>query len=373
MKKNLEEMLNNCSIDAIIAVDTHKNIIAWNATAEKIHGKTKASVIGKCITQVIPSIQEDAETLNAINLAGKGIKSFVPASKKYFHRLHAENHFIPLKNENELKGVMNLVHDVAHRIKAENQLQELNEELERRYRQLKITSEELASFTYITSSKIKEPIRQVYTGIEHLIKTEAGRLTDSGKASFRRVQSSISRMDLLLADILSLAQISILEKPQTVINVNEIISEVTNALKNKIFEKKVTVSTDNVYNITAHKSQVYLLLFHLIDNAIKFNESASPRVNITGERVTLNEDSKGNIPGGNYYKLAVADNGIGFNPDDFERMFKMFEKLHDKHYKGSGKGLAIARKIMEAHNGFITAKSNDTEGSLFECFFPVED
>lgn len=368
--ESLEEMLNDCSIDAIIAIDTNKNIIAWNATAENIYNKTKDEVIGMPLLQAIPSMAEDEETLKAISLARKGMKAFVPASKAYFHRRHAENHFIPLIDETGIKGVMNLVHDVAHRIKAEEQLQQLNEELEKRYRQLKITSEELASFTYITSNKIKEPIRQVYTGIEHLIKVEASRLTDSGKASFRRMQSSLNRMDLLLDDVLSLAQISILQKPDTSINLNELVQEVISEIKNKS-EKNPHIIAANLFTFSGHKNYLHLLFYNLLDNAIKFNESHAPEIKITCQKVNLNEELNNLFNETEYFKVTISDNGIGFAEADKERIFLMFEKLHDKKYKGSGMGLTTAQKIMQAHNGFIQAESEPGKGSSFHCFFPV--
>ncbi len=370
VEKGLVEMLNDCSIDAIIAIDTDKKIIAWNATAEKIHNKTKEEVIGKPLLEIIPSMAEDEETLKAISLAKKGIKSFVPASKIYYHRLHAENHFIPLKDNDNIAGVMNLVHDVAHRIKAEEQLQHLNEELEKRFRQLKITTDELASFTYITSNKIKEPIRQIYTGIEHLIKAEAGRLTDSGKATFRRMQSSLNRMDLLLDDVLSLSQISILQKPEADVDLNKLLEEVIPEIQKKS-EKKASITIEKLCTIKGHYNYLYILFYNLLDNAIKFNENEIPQIKISCKEVALNEKMQFHLPEINYYQVDITDDGIGFNSADGERIFTMFEKLHDKKYKGTGIGLAIARKIVIAHNGFITAYSTEGNGSSFHCYFPV--
>ena len=190
---------------------------------------------GKSLFKLIGGLENDRETVNAINNALKGHKTFVPASRLQTHRKHSENHYIPLtdNDNNIIIGVMNIVHDVAHRIKAERELQRLNEELKKQYKQLKATADELASFTYITSNKIKEPIRNIYTGVEHLIKVEASRLTDSGKATFRRMQSSLSRMDLLLDDILSIAQISILEKSSTLVDLTELVKEVSQEIKSK--------------------------------------------------------------------------------------------------------------------------------------------
>ena len=112
---------------------------------------------------------------------------------------------------------------------------------------------------------------------------------------------------------------------------------------------------------------VLLLLHHLVDNAIKFNNNQKPVIHIQCTQVAK-ETGTGVQE---YYKLSVTDNGIGFNEEDKERMFQMFEKLHDKSFKGSGMGLAIARKIMEVHEGFITAENHEAGGSTFTCYFLI--
>jgi len=369
---SLAELLNDFSIDAIIAIDPGSKVIAWNRTAAIVYGHSKKQVLGKSLSQVIPGIELDAETIKAIDQALKGHKTFVPASTLYAHRKHRENHYIPLNdNDGNIIGVMNIVHDVAHRIKAEQQLQYLNDELEKRYRQLKSTSDELASFTFITSNKIKEPIRHIYTGVEHLIKAEAGRLTDSGKATFRRMQSSLNRMDLLLDDILSISQISILEKSYTHVDLTELLNEVWLEIKQKT-DKNIVISIDELCVINGHRNYLYMLFHSLLGNAIKFNERSNPEIKISCEKVLLNNYTPfaGDTE---YYKITITDNGIGFDESDKERIFTLFEKIHPAKYKGSGIGLTIAKKIMDAHDGFITAESSLGKGSSFHCFFPVNE
>jgi signal transduction histidine kinase len=367
---DLAAILNDCSIDAIIAIDTGYRIIAWNHAAEIVYKAKKSKALGTLLLQLIPGIKEDEDFLNAIKQALKGFKSFVPASKKYTHRIHCENHFITLTdNDGNIIGAMNIAHDVAHRIKAERQLQYLNDELEKRFRQLKTTSEELASFTFITSNKIKEPIRQVYTGIEHLINAEAGKLSDSGKATFRRIQSSLNRMDLLLDDVLSLAQISILQKPVTNIDLTELVKEVSSDIKSKA-EKNVKINFEELCIVAGYKDYLQILFYNLLDNAIKFNENETAIIHLNCEKVALNEEAGSVIE--EYFKVSITDNGIGFEEADKEKIFDMFEALHPRgKYKGSGMGLTIARKIMYAHDGFITVESKPGIGSSFHCFFPV--
>lgn len=371
VEKELAETLNDCSIDAIIALNTDRNIIAWNRTAEIIYGKLKAEALGKPLTEIFPALPEDTETIHAIDLAFKGHKSFVPASKLHTHRLHVENHYIPLTNKTGITGIMNIVHDVAHRIKAEQQLQALNDKLEKQYRQLQKTSAELASFTFVSSNNIKQPIRQVYTAVEHLIKTEAERLTDTGKAAFRRIQASLNRMNLLLDDILSLAQISILEKPDKLINLNNLLEDVITGLQKQITETNANITLKEPCSIYGHEKQLHLLFYHLLDNAIKFNESKTPYVTIECKKMMISPHPDVAFSERKYYRVTIADNGIGFEQSDAERIFTMFEKLHTGKYKGSGMGLTIARKIMDAHDGFIQAENNPEKGSCFHCFFPA--
>jgi signal transduction histidine kinase len=124
--------------------------------------------------------------------------------------------------------------------------------------------------------------------------------------------------------------------------------------------------------ITGHKNYLYLLFYNLLENAVKFNENGMAEIKVTCENVLLNEINE-QLTETEYYCITIKDNGIGFDASDAERIFTMFEKLHPAgKYKGSGTGLAIARKIMDAHDGFIRAESNGN-GSSFHCYFPRGD
>ena len=371
-KKNLDEMLMDSSIDAIIAIDNNCIVTAWNQAAALMYNVPKMQAPGKSLFKLITGLKEDTETVTAINNALKGYKAFVPASKAYAHRKHSENHYIPLSDDDgTVHGVMNIVHDVAHRIKAERELQRLNEELKKQYRQLKATADELASFTFITSNKVKEPIRNIYTGIEHLIKVEAGRLTDSGKATFRRMQTSLNRMDLLLDDILSIAQISTLEKSHTPVDLTELVKEVSIEIKNK-FDTDPVIEVGELCVINGHKNYLHMLFYNLLHNAVKFNETTRPIVQVSCKKTVLNKEALF-AADKEYYQVTITDNGIGLEEEDKEKIFTMFEKLHAGKYKGSGIGLTVAGKIMDAHNGFITVESTPGMGSSFHCFFPVTE
>src|ERR1044072_3730150 len=190
---NLFELLNDSSIDRVMAIDVNWCVIAWNRTAAQVTGIDKADIIGKPLLEVFPKLSEDAEIMEAIKFGLAGKKYFVPARANAFNRHSYENHFIPLTDDaGVVKGVMNIMHDVAHREKAEKKLQQLNEALELQYRQLETASTEMATFTYITSNEIKEPLRHIYTAFELLVKSEGRSLSNGGKANIRRIQASLN-------------------------------------------------------------------------------------------------------------------------------------------------------------------------------------
>jgi PAS domain S-box-containing protein len=372
---NLYELLNDSSIDRVMAIDEQWCVIAWNRTAAQITGIEKSEIIGRSLLDVFPKLAEDAEMMDAIKFAFQGKKSFVPARAGSFNRHSYENHFIPITNEeDQVKGVMNIMHDVAHREKAEKKLQELNEALEQQYRQLETASTEMATFTYITSNEIKEPLRHVYTAFELLVKSEGRVLSNGGKANIRRIQGSLNRINLLLDDIWALSHINSFKQVRNTVNLNEVYSEAMNKLQRKISESGAILEAKELPVIPGYKEMLQTLFINVIDNGLKFQEAGNlPVINISHRMVPVDQlpaASQGERP---MLLLEFTDNGIGFEPAQANRIFVMFEKLNAKgQYHGSGMGLAIVKKIMEAHDGFVQAKAEPGKGTTIQCYFPVE-
>jgi light-regulated signal transduction histidine kinase (bacteriophytochrome) len=313
--------------------------------------------------------------MESIQFAMQGKKTFLPARAGLLNREYYENHFIPLTNEaGEVKGVMNIMHDVAHREKAERRLQQLNEALELQYRQLETATTEMATFTYITSNEIKEPLRHVYTAFELLVKSEGKVLSNGGKANIRRIQASINRINLLLDDIWALSHINSFKQERNTIDLNEVFREACTKLERKITESGAAIETDSLPLIPGYKDMLQTLFINLIDNGLKFQEPGNkPYIRIASDAVPLTE-----LPAGIQNKkpmvlISFTDNGIGFDPRYADRVFIMFEKLHPKNqYHGSGMGLTIAKKIVEAHDGFIQATAEPGKGATIKCYLPAE-
>lgn len=372
---NLFELLNDSSIDRVMAIDERWNVIAWNRTAAQVTGIEKADIIGKPLLEVFPELADDAEIMEAIEFGFKGKKSFVPARAGAFNRQSYENHFIPLTDEDgEVKGVMNIMHDVAHREKAEKKLQQLNEALEQQYRQLETATTEMATFTYITSNEIKEPLRLVYTAFELLVKSEGRVLSNGGKANIRRIQGSLNRINLLLDDIWALSHINSFKQVRTAVNLNEVSKEAENKLQKKITESGGIIETNELPVIQGYKDMLLTLFTNLIDNGLKFQSLGNqPRISITSKIVPLDQLPAGHQSETPMVLVEFNDNGIGFDPAQASRIFIMFEKLNSKsQYHGSGMGLAIVKKIMEAHNGIVLATAQPEKGTTVQCYFPLE-
>lgn len=365
-------MLNDCSIDRILAIDNNWSIIAWNKTAELISGITKEEVVGKHLLDVFPRYAQDSDMMQAIQLAFSGVKSFLPAQRDRFNRHHYENHFIPLNDpEANIVGVMNIMHDVSHRIKAEQELYKLNIALKKKYEELERTSDELSTITYITSHNIKEPLRAVYSSIELLIRAEAKVLSDGGKANLRRMQASLNRMNLLLDDIVAISAIHYPQEEAEPVTPGEVLQAALTSLSEKIKSNNVLVEAGELPQMIGYRDLLYYLFFHLISNAMRFRKHGQPlRLSVSSRLVAYPASEESVSPERCYVKISFVDDGTGFSPEDAERIFLMADKTPHK-YASSGAGLAICRKIMVLHEGFIEAEGWPGQGAAFHCYFPA--
>lgn len=367
--ESLAEMLNDSSIDRLLAIDPSWNVIAWNRTCELMTGFPREEVVGRHLFEVFPGIAEDPEAMQAFRDAFHGRKSFLPSNALSFNRQYIENHYIPLLNaEREVIGVMNLMHDVAHRIKVERQLVRLNTVLEKKYEELEKANRDLSTFTYIAGHNLKDPIKHVYTALELIARKEGGNLSNTSRGSLRKMQASLNRMNLLLDDILAISRIANYNHPPEPVDLNQVLAEELESMSSKLNSRCATVQSSELPSVSGSAELLRYLFHHLIDNALKFQpEDGQPVVTIAANTITMETAGKPT----EYAEISVTDNGIGFPADQATRIFNMFERLDENRYHGSGVGLAICKKILDYHGGLITAESQSGTGSVFKCFFPV--
>lgn len=251
-----------------------------------------------------------------------------------------------------------------------------NDLLTKTNKELLYKNEELASFASIASHDLKEPLRKI-TMFSKLIKErEEKTISESSNYNLDRIIVSIERMQQLIDDLLEYSEINVSEIVYVKTDLNLLIEKVKLDLKDLIEEKQAIIEISNLPNLEIIPSQFSQVFTNLIHNAIKYSKDSDlPRIKITAEQIPgsvlkhFGADDKLM-----YCKIAVEDNGIGFPNESAERIFEPFKRLHPKDiYSGTGIGLAICKKIVLNHKGFIAAESEIGKGSRFYIYIPCQE
>jgi light-regulated signal transduction histidine kinase (bacteriophytochrome) len=279
----------------------------------------------------------------------------------------------------ESRNVALLFSDITRRKQAEEALEEKvrerTKDLEKLNNELKRSNANLEEFAYAASHDLKEPVRKVHFFTDRL-KTKLGdRLHAEELQLLERIENATGRMRLLIDDLLEYSHVNHLNRDVGEVNLNQKIKLVLSDLEILIQEKGATVAVDPLPVIKGHRRQLQQLFQNLISNALKYSKpGVAPVISITAHEVA-GSDAGIPLPGdeGNkrFHLIEVKDNGIGFNQADSERIFQMFQRLHGKkEYSGTGVGLAIVKKVVANHSGYIWAESSPGEGAVFTVLLP---
>ncbi len=232
---------------------------------------------------------------------------------------------------------------------------------------------ELEQFAYVASHDLQEPLRKIQTFTE-LIKENADD-KDFVNRYFDKLASSAKRMSELVRSLLDYSRISKeKEKLLTVpVDLNLIINDIRQDFELLIEEKKATIDSDLLPLVTGNKMQLGQLFANLISNSLKFAK-AKPVIKIRSSVVSKDEiiDAPESLASGAYTCISIEDNGIGFEQKYSDLIFSLFQRLHTKNeYSGTGIGLALCKKIVESHKGFICASGKADEGATFNVYLPM--
>ncbi len=251
----------------------------------------------------------------------------------------------------------------------------LRADLEDKNETLRKMNEELESFTYISSHDLQEPLRKIQTFISILLEKDAAHLSDSAKNYLKRSQENAHRMQNLIRDLLAYSRLNVDIFPVETIALAGLVDEIRGDFEEEIQQCHVRIDVTGRAEVKVIVSQFRQLLINHISNSIKFaHPDRSPHIVIDNQLVAGNTlDFEGVNPTIPYSKITISDNGIGFDPNYRDRIFKVFQRLHiDPKYKGTGIGLAIVKKIADNHNGFITADATDGQGATFTLYLPAQ-
>jgi PAS domain S-box-containing protein len=370
----LEALIDN-SVSRIMAFDTSFNLVAWNKRCEEAYKQTKKQAIGKSIFEFFPKIKEDAIVMDALHRSMNGEMVYVPPRQEIYAAGYSENFYMPLKNgEGKVYAVLYMMNDVTRIYEAREELKELNRTMEQKNRELEQKNEEITNFAFVASHDLKEPLRKIHTFCDWLLEREGAKLTQQGKDYIRKMANSVRRMDALIEDIMVLTKVHSDQVKEDKVDLNVILQQVQVELKEAIATREAEIDADELMVLHGNSNQLLYLFKNLVSNAIKFQAAGNtPYLKISSEVIKGSEikDAKAN-ENIQYVKISFADNGIGFDAKYDKKIFQVFQRLHSlSEFEGTGIGLAICKKIMENHHGFIAADSEPGKGSVFNCYFPL--
>jgi signal transduction histidine kinase len=268
----------------------------------------------------------------------------------------------------ELESANQLLREeIAERTRAEARAQVATVELTR-------SNEELEKFAYVASHDLQEPLRKIQAFGDRLVKRFRDSLGPDGGEYVGRMQAAAIRMRTLINDLLVFSRVTTKGQPFVPVYLNTIVGEVLDDLAEGIAQSAAQVDVGELPKIRADPLQMRQLFQNLIGNAIKFHRPDVPPV-VTIRAAHWNQlpaDIDPAPPPGEGHRIAVTDNGIGFDQSFAERIFELFQRLHGRgEYEGTGIGLAICRKIVQRHRGTITARSQKGVGTTFVIDLPV--
>ncbi|MCX7547225.1 ATP-binding protein [Xanthomarina sp. F1114] len=270
-------------------------------------------------------------------------------------------------NKNNKTVMIGVVQDVTETVETEESLRKSNLDL-------KQSNAELESFNRVASHDLQEPLRKIQLFVSRIEDKENERFSEKSRAYFEKVKLAGSRMQSLIQNLLAYSQIDSSRTDFESVNLNLVLEKVLEDLATRIADANAIIKVDDLPEIKGVLFQLEQLFSNLISNALKYkSKTETPTIEIKLEKIHASNISidfvKSHLY---YYKITVADNGIGFDDRHSNKIFEVFQRLHQKNeYSGTGIGLAICKKIVENHNGFIHASAKLGKGSQFFIYLPA--
>lgn len=340
--------------DSFFAVDRNWIVTYWNNRAEKMIGKSKSEVIGNNFWDVF------ADAIDSLSY----IKYHEAIETRQV--IHFEDFYVTLGRWYEISafpsenGLSVYFKDITERKLSEIRLNELNVSLQKQTKELAISNAELEQFAYVASHDLQEPLRMVTGFLTQLDKKYGSIIDEKGKKYIDFAVDGAKRMRQIILDLLEFSRVGRGEEDQEEIDLNELIDETKILFRKQIEEKKAHIQSADLPSITSFKVPLRLIFQNLIGNALKYT-----RQNVPAE-IHINAEETADT-----WQFTVSDNGIGISPEYFDKIFIIFQRLHNKdEFSGTGMGLAICKKIVENLGGTIWIESAEGEGSTF--YFTVK-
>lgn len=370
-EERYHKMVDEVEDYAIILLDKEGLIQNWNKGAEKIKGYLEEEIVGKSFSNFY--LPKDREIGLPNKLLAQAREQGKAVHEGWRMRKNGSRFWGSIvltalhDDQNNILGFSKVTRDLTERKMAEDTMKEYTDQLE-------FQNKELEQFAYAASHDLKEPLRKIHLYNTYIAENPVNILDEQSKVFLDRSISAVNRMTDLIEDLLTYSKTTTNYESFEKVDLNEIVDEVKEMYKEECEQVDVQFEIEQLPFILGIPFQVKQLMFNLINNSIKYrhpDRKASILIQtalVKGSDI----DEPGAEPYLDYQKISVIDNGIGFEPEFSEKIFKIFHRLTNANHlsQGSGIGLAICKKIAQNHHGFIKATGQKNEGARFDVYFP---
>lgn len=393
-KENLRNMILQAPVAMCILKGPDYAVDIANERMFEIWGKPAGQVMSKPLFEGLPEAREQGieALLHNVYTTGETFKAFeMPVNLPRGGRIQTTYiNFVyePFYEvEGKITGIVAVAVEVTEQVLARRKIEEVvaqrtkelaeaNAALLRSNADLKRSNVNLEEFAYAASHDLKEPIRKIHFFSDRLKTSLNERMTDVEKQSFEKMETAAKRMSSLIDDLLSYSQVSLRPGMFEEVDLNQVMDLVLADLDLETEQKTAVVRVEKLCVVQGHHRQLQQAFQNLVANALKYGKpDVPPVIGIScclkkGRQTQLSLSPEEGEK--DFWEIKVADNGIGFEQKDAERIFNVFTRLHaSPEYRGTGLGLSIVRKVVENHHGYITAESSPGKGAVFKVYLPV--
>lgn len=365
----------DATVDVIAVVDTDFRYVSINKRAMERYGYTKEQIQGKHLLDLFPSVKHTGlyrDIQRALNGEFVHDRSY---TSEVLNKSQFENYYVPLRDDQDkVYAVMIIGHDVTDIVRANEKLKSSNTILAEKNRELERSNNDLEQFAYVASHDLQEPIRKIATYANKLLTNSKEPLHEETKVYLERINNSTRRMYELINGLLEYSRLTRQQALFSKLSLNDAVAQVITDFDLKIRSKKAIINIQNTLpEIEAIPVQMNQLFSNLISNSLKFAKpEVTPVIQIASIDLAPEQiEFYGLDSRGKYLSLLYLDNGIGFDQQFADKIFELFQRLHEKSkYEGSGIGLAICKKIISNHHGLISVFSEEGKGATFHIIMP---
>jgi two-component system, LuxR family, sensor kinase FixL len=360
--------------DAVIVISNEGLVTYWNPQAERLFGWTADEMKNRSLSAtIIPPQYRDAHDIGMKRYLATGEAKVLNKTIEITAlRRNGEEFYVALtiSRASQLSGhaFIAFIRDISDRKKTETEMHKKSVQLEE-------SNKRLQEFVYAASHDLKQPIRKIGIFLERLHNKNSANFDADDNMYLGKIEDSALRMKDLIEDLLVFSSLEQKAEWENEVDLNKVVREVMHELEVELKERQTEIELSPLPVIKGNKRQLHQLFHNLLGNAIKY---ARPDI---GSRILIREDDgnklieiDGHVINPSveaYHLLECSDNGIGFPAEQSEKIFEIFKRLHVQHkYPGTGVGLAIARKVVENHHGYIKAYSAPGEGATFKILIP---